>query len=150
MQPVSADERKGCISTSAWPIAITLPNDPDRLSELRATIRQWLTELGISERERAAILLATHEAAANAVEHGDGENSVVVRARAAEAAVVIEVHDQGTWKPRLSEDEERGRGLMLISGLMHEVEISSDDRGTTVRLVHRLTGDDQGPHTART
>ena len=126
--------------TSADPLAVTLPKDPYRLSDLRATLKRWLTQAGVTEPDLAGIVLAAHEAAANAVEHGNSDKPIVVRARVANATVVVEVHDQGTWKPGSFNDEERGRGLILIYGLMDEVEIDSGSLGTTVRMI-RLGND---------
>jgi anti-sigma regulatory factor (Ser/Thr protein kinase) len=97
-----------------------------------------LSEQAIDEEANAAVILATHEAVANALEHGSG--TVVVRARLDVGAVVVEVHDQGVWRPSVGGDEARGRGLVLIQGVMHSVNIESDPEGTGV-LMRRLLGE---------
>ena len=49
--------------------------------------------------------------------------------------VVIEVSDDGHWKPPADPpSEERGRGLTLIRSLVSDAQIKTGDRGTTVRI----------------
>ena len=49
--------------------------------------------------------------------------------------VVIEVTDDGHWKPPDDPpSEERGRGLTLIRSLVSDAQIKTGDRGTTVRI----------------
>jgi anti-sigma regulatory factor (Ser/Thr protein kinase) len=42
----------------------------------------------------------------------------------------------GTWRERRS--EHRGRGLAIIRGLMDDVEVATEGRGTVVRMRRRL------------
>ena len=118
--------------------AITLPNEASRLSELRRALDEWLHARGVAHQARAAVVLAAHEAAANAVDHARSDDPLIVRARADDQAVVVEVEDKGAWKPTLLKNDERGRGLMLIAGLMHEFEIDHAGPGTTIRMRRRL------------
>jgi len=128
---------EGVPVTTAGPFAITLRDDRPSLGELRAALQRWLNEQATDEAASAAVILATHEAAANALEHGGG--TVIVRARLDEGAVLVEVHDQGRWQPPVGGDDARGRGLVLIRGLMHSVKIETDVHGTGV-LMRRLLG----------
>jgi anti-sigma regulatory factor (Ser/Thr protein kinase) len=81
------------------------------------------------------LVLATHEAVANAVEHGRAGHSVTIRGRIENGNVTVEVSDDGDWQEATFDNEERGRGLMLIAGLMDEFELLSTRPGTTVRMV---------------
>jgi anti-sigma regulatory factor (Ser/Thr protein kinase) len=133
----SASERKATVDTVGWPLIVTIPTDLKRLSELRSVVSQWLVLEGIAEEPRAAVVLATHEAVVNAVEHSDAGEPALVRGRTTASTVEIEVRDHGRWKQGLNDDEERGRGLLIIAGLMDEVEVISDEGGTTVRMCRR-------------
>lgn len=124
---------------SARPFAMSVPSRTTRLSDLRAALDQWLGRGAIGEEARAAIVLATHEALANAIDHSRSRGAVLVCGRISAGVVLIEVQDSGEWLPAVFEDEARGRGLMLITGLMHELEIDTGDPGTTLRMAFRLS-----------
>ena len=53
----------------------------------------------MDEPPRAAIVLATHEAVANAIQHAGAPGHVVVRGEFGSDGVVIEVSDDGRWEP---------------------------------------------------
>jgi serine/threonine-protein kinase RsbW len=109
----------------------------DALAPLRHSLDAWLVGGGVSEPPRAAIVLATHEAVANAIQHARGPGPVVVYAEADADGVVIEVTDDGRWKPPDDPpSEERGRGLNLIRALVSDAQICTGASGTTVRLHH--------------
>ena len=89
----------------------------------------------MGEPPRAAVVLATHEAVANAIQHAGAPGHVVVRGESGSDGVVIEVSDDGHWKPPDDPpSEERGRGLTLIRSLVSDAQIKTGDRGTTVRI----------------
>ncbi len=48
---------------------MSVPSWSTRLSDLRAALDQWLVRGALGEDARAAIVLATHEALANAFDH---------------------------------------------------------------------------------
>ncbi len=75
-----------------------------------------------------------HEAAANAIEHSGSSTDVLVRARLAENEVAIEVTNAGGWKEPDDENDERGRGLRIIRGLVDRVFVTADNQTTMVRL----------------
>ena len=69
----------------------------------------------MSEPPRAAVVLATHEAVANAIQHSAAANPVTVRGESRPEDFLIEITDDGKWKtPDDRPSEERGRGLDLI------------------------------------
>lgn len=70
-----------------------------------------------------------------------------VRGRISAGVVLIEVQDSGEWLPAVFEDDARGRGLMLITGLMHALEIDTGDPGTTLRMAFRLSATAEPPET---
>ena len=115
-----------------------LPPEPDVLADLRRALIDWLRQAEISERDRASIVLATHEAAANAIEHADSHEPVQVRAQLAKGLVTVEVMDRGRWEPQAASGHDRGRGLQLIEDLVFELQIEKDPRGTTLRLLCRI------------
>jgi hypothetical protein len=47
---------------------------------------------------------------------------------------MIEVSDQGQWRPARSVNDERGRGLMLIAALVSDLNVTAAPTGTTVRM----------------
>jgi hypothetical protein len=52
----------------------------------------------------------------------------------------VTVTDTCTWKtPREVADSTRGRGIILMRGLMEDLTIHSDDAGTTVQMYARIT-----------
>jgi anti-sigma regulatory factor (Ser/Thr protein kinase)/putative methionine-R-sulfoxide reductase with GAF domain len=123
----------------ADPLEVRLPADPDSMPLLRRVIGRWLTEVGASEEEIGEIALATSEACANAIEHAYSPVSAefVVRAtRSAPGEVLVTVSDRGQW--RAPRGINRGRGLLLMQGLMDSVEVDRQVHGTAVRLARRL------------
>jgi anti-sigma regulatory factor (Ser/Thr protein kinase) len=123
----------------ADPLEVRLPADPDSMPLLRRVITRWLSEVGASEQEIGEIALATSEACANAIEHAYSAVSAefVVRAtRSAPGEILVTVSDRGQWRePR---GVNRGRGLLLMEGLMDSVEVDRQLHGTAVRLARRL------------
>ena len=105
------------------------------LAPLRHSLDAWLERGGMSEHSRDAVILATHEAVANAIQHSGTDDRIRVRADAKPDGLTIEVADDGTW--RIPDDPpqlERGRGLDLIRSLVSDATIHTDTGGTTVRL----------------
>lgn len=108
------------------------------LAPLRHSLDAWLAQGGMREPPRAAVVLATHEAVANAIQHAGPPDHVVVRGEADIKGVIIEVSDDGHWRPPDDPpSEERGRGLTLIRSLVSDAQIRTGASGTTVRI-HQL------------
>jgi len=108
------------------------------LAPMRHLLDEWLAGGGMSEPPRAAVVLATHEAVANAIQHAGAVGHVLVRGESGSNGVVIEVSDEGHWKaPDDPPSAERGRGLTLIRALVSDAQIRTGERGTTVRI-HQL------------
>ena len=112
-----------------------LEPDAIELQRLRRELRAWLTPWGCTDSAIADVVLATSEAATNAIEHGasaDGRG-VSVMGTIRDGAISVVVRDHGRWRKRpLSPD--RGRGLQLMHELMHDVSVDSSEHGTVVQL----------------
>jgi len=121
------------MSAQAEVFTANLPPDPGLLRHFRQQLAAWLEATSMDERTRDAILLAAHEAAANAIEHGAAPLSV--EGRVEPDVILIEVRSAGRWAahPQVRSDE-RGRGIALMRGLVSNVEILAEDDGTIVRL----------------
>ena len=110
---------------------IQLPPDVAQLAPLRRQLAEWLAQAEVEPNASAAVVLATHEAAANAVEHAHA--SVVVTVSRDENRVTVVVRNSGGWKES-DGDEHRGRGLILMRSLMSLVEVGSRPDGSVVRM----------------
>jgi serine phosphatase RsbU (regulator of sigma subunit)/anti-sigma regulatory factor (Ser/Thr protein kinase) len=121
-------------------LELTLAARPNVLGGLRNTIGRWLhADGGANEDELFDITLATSEAAANAIEHAYGarEASFTVRCENDGQHVTVTVRDTGLW--RTIRPQGGGRGLAIMRSLLDSVEVTSDERGTVVRMVKRLS-----------
>jgi len=108
--------------------AATLERGPSELRELRQSLRSWLELTSATARTRDSVVLATHEAAANAMVHGRQGSAVNVSARQEESGdVVVEVSNLLAAAPS-PRQETSGRGLEMMRELMCEVEIQTSVR----------------------
>ena len=109
--------------------------DASRLRDFRRALSAWLCEHAIEPSLRTDLLIAAHEAVANAIEHAGSPAEIQVRATLAAGSVHLEVQDKGTWKhPTTERAYQRGRGLPLIAALVSESQITHNGRGTTLRM----------------
>jgi serine/threonine-protein kinase RsbW len=110
--------------------AATLVQGPTELRGMRHSLASWLEGMGAPENVLGAVMLATHEAAANAMEHGQPESPVTVTASQNEdGGFIVEVTNHGGWKE--PEPGHGGRGLAMMTGLMSEIAIQTS---TNVRM----------------
>jgi anti-sigma regulatory factor (Ser/Thr protein kinase) len=118
---------------SALPMAVPL---------VRRSLLRYAERLGLDDDRLFALLTASGEAIANAVEHAyQGEPGLVrVGAQVAGDELIITVEDEGKWRPA-QRREERGRGLPLMRALMSAVEIRTHQARTEVRLTLALPSD---------
>lgn len=122
------------------PLDLLLPAVPASLARIRVATRRWCAAIGAGPDDIADIVVAVEEAASNSVEHAYGpvDGLVSVRLTLEPPAVVATVRDDGHWRdPRGSH---RGRGTMLMHGLVDRVEIEHLDPGTRVVLRKNLNG----------
>ncbi len=117
-------------------LEVTFPADPDELAPMRRQLRGWLDQLSLDPIVTQDVLIAACEACANAIEHGyrdERAGTVRLRAEASGPDLLVTVSDRGRWRPP-RQVRERGHGLKLIRATMRDVDITSDDAGTTVRM----------------
>jgi anti-sigma regulatory factor (Ser/Thr protein kinase) len=130
-----------CQVTGADDLDLSVEARPDQLRVLRHALSAWLEASGTPQDDANDVLLAVAEAAANAVEHanrGTGRGSAHLSAWFDGATLVIEVRDDGSWLPPTGTDITRGRGLAIMRAVMDDVDVTSTDGGTVVRMSRRL------------
>src|ERR687892_1094380 len=123
---------------------LVLPNETSRLSELRAFVASFLADVRAPVDVSAEIILATSEAAANAVRHGrrtDGRSEIRLRLVLEGEKVSVTVVDDGPGFTAPARDHalpdrfaSGGRGLFLMHELMDEVTITPSAEGTIVAM----------------
>ena len=123
-----------CTHEPMEPFEASLALDLFLLRDLRRELAAWLARVRVADELRDDIILATHEAAANAIEHSRNGSDVTVRAERDANKVVIVITNSGRWQEPQSLDETRGRGLALIEHLMSDLDIQVKSQRTVVRM----------------
>jgi len=132
---------------------ITLRSSTDQLSALRAELRCLLDETGIADSASHDVVLATHEAAVNAMVHGnqlDPEKRVTITAQISYDLIRIEVADEGPgfdWQAaverarsrRIPADAVAGRGLMVMLHIMDALQYNTSGNVVTLEKRRGLT-----------
>jgi len=117
--------------------------EPRQLTLVRATVRDWLGPLRLTDCAQEDMVLAVSEAASNAVEHAyltaSPDDVVEVTFWTERDWVWIEIVDHGRWKTPSVLPNYRGRGIAIMERVVDSVLIHYDSRGTRVLLGHRLT-----------
>jgi anti-anti-sigma factor len=126
---------------------LTLPAEPASLRLVRQGLQQLGRVIGLNDDRVLALSVAAGEAVNNAIEHAYGvmEGTVRVRAHQDGSALIVEIQDQGTWRPERPRTE-GGRGLEMMRALVDTVDVDTAPSGTTVRLAVNL-GDLGTAHT---
>lgn len=124
-------------------LELHIPADTRYLSLVRRGVRNLAESMGFPREDVADVELAVSEAVTNSVEHGSapsGEPAVVVKCRAFEDWLIVEVEDENAVhslpchpKPSPAHDE-RGRGVLMMRALMDECEDSRTDHGIRIRM----------------
>ena len=126
-------------------LCVTVPMSGRSLAELRWSAWTYLAGAEVAPGMIEDILIALHEAVANAITHSGSAADVSVRVRAAGTRVIVEVKDEGKGidpavvipplPPSLS--AEGGRGLYMIWSLMSSVRLGRSG-GTHLVMVKEL------------
>jgi anti-sigma regulatory factor (Ser/Thr protein kinase) len=120
-----------------------LPAAPASATEARALVRDAASRLHLDGSTTWELMLATTEAVANAVEHGEpcDRKGIFIRLEAINGSFEVEVRDCGCYpadsrsrKP----DEQGGRGMSIIAAIMDRLEILPSTGLTRVRFKKRL------------
>jgi hypothetical protein len=116
------------------PFVATLEPDPMRLRELRAWIVRWLANAGIYGSVGDEIALATHEAAASALE--SSPSTILVKAEIEQEAVTVVIESDGAWVA--PEADVGGHRMAVLREVMSEVEFNPGQSRSTLRLTRAL------------
>jgi len=127
----------------------------ESVGEMEAAADWLATEAGLNDDERFHVTMAVHEAAINAVLHGNEYNPdlhVDVSMENNGSALIFIIADQGQGfdpdqlpDPSLPENILRGtgRGIFLIRRLMDEVHFRRLHPGTELTLIKYLAAKDE-------
>ena len=121
-----------------------LPSAPASATEARALVRDVASELRLDDPTTWELMLATTEAIANAVEHGQpcDRRGIFLRLEVIDGSFEVEVRDCGGCYPADSRgvkpDEQGGRGMSIISAIMDRLEIVPSSGLTRVRFEKRV------------
>ena len=112
------------------------------LGQSRHAVRTWLRSLGMEADELSDVVLAIGEATSNAVLHAvasDTEQvSITIEHRPGRAIEAV-ISNRGSWLHRSERERSGGgRGLGIMRALMGNVDIATDEHGTTVRMHRQL------------
>jgi serine/threonine-protein kinase RsbW len=131
-------------------IELCLPRDVATVPLVRHMLRHTLQEYGVTADCAADVCLALSEAAANVVEHTDGDDVYEVSVAVEDDRCNIRVIDVGTGFDHVALADgaasdhlaERGRGIALMKALVDRAEFESvPEQGTVVHLVKALAFD---------
>lgn len=110
--------------------AAALELDPTQLRGLRHALTAWLERAGVESHDRDAIVLATHEATAHAMQTAESGSSVDVTAmRDEDNRFVVDVQSDGMWATVTADVQ--GSALALAAQLMSGVTTRTSQ---TVRM----------------
>jgi serine/threonine-protein kinase RsbW len=121
-----------------------LPSAPASATEARALVRDAASELRLDGSTTWELMLATTEAVANAVQHGQpcDPRGIFLRLEALDGTFEVEVRDCGGCfpaQPRSTKpDEQGGRGMPIIAAIMDRLVILRTTGITRVRFEKRL------------
>jgi serine/threonine-protein kinase RsbW len=121
-----------------------LPSAPASAPEARALVRDAASELRLDGSTTWELMLATTEAIANAIEHGQpcDPRGIFLRLEALDGTFEVEVRDCGGCFPAGSRtrklDQQGGRGMPIIAAIMDSLEILPSTGLTRVRFGKRL------------
>ncbi|HXG76045.1 MAG TPA: ATP-binding protein [Gaiellaceae bacterium] len=115
------------------PLRLVFDLDPALLRRARQELARWLNASGVAPPQADDLVLAVHEALANAVEYGRRGTQVTLRGRADAEGVTLVVSNRGPWK-RQREDRGRGRGLTVMRSLATECDVRVGREATTVLI----------------
>jgi anti-sigma regulatory factor (Ser/Thr protein kinase) len=123
-----------------------LPSAPASAPEARALVRDAASELRLDGSTTWELMLATTEAVANAIEHGQpcDPRGIFLRVQAVGGTFEVEVSDCGGCFPEVPRttkpDQQGGRGMPIIATIMDSLEVLRSTDNTRVRFEKRLAG----------
>jgi anti-sigma regulatory factor (Ser/Thr protein kinase) len=120
-----------------------LPPAPESAQRARAIIRDVASELHLDGPTTFDLMLATTEAFANAIEHGEpcDPRGIRLRVQSRYGGLGVEVRDCGSRssEPRTRKlSGEGGRGMPIIAAIMDDLEVSPEGQATRVSFGKQL------------
>jgi anti-sigma regulatory factor (Ser/Thr protein kinase) len=120
-----------------------LPALPESASQARALVREAAGEVHLDREATWDLMLATTEAIANAVEHGEAcdPRGIRLRLELQDEGIDVEVGDCGCFSNRRSGRKARGeggRGMPIIAAITDHFEVGPEDGMTRVRFAKRV------------
>ena len=118
------------------------------LAAIRAVVRRYAIQAGLTEARAIDLTLAVSEVAANTVKHAKSPGSLKIWYDAKE--IVCQIHDEGIITDPMpgrrepSLDAVGGHGLWIVNQVCDQVEMQSDENGTTIRMHMHLPQHDTG------
>jgi anti-sigma regulatory factor (Ser/Thr protein kinase) len=112
------------------------------LAAVRAVVYRYAKQAGLPEHRAIDLVLAVSEVAANTVRHAKSPGSLKIWYDSQE--IVCQIQDEGTIHDPLagrrkpSMDAMGGHGLWIVHQVCDDVEMHSDETGTTIRLHMKL------------
>ncbi len=137
-EPVGRPQQPAPAPAAPGPGAVSevlrFPSSSASIPPLRRRLRSLLAGAGLDDDRAYDLVLATCEAATNAIEHAQSpsEPVITVRVDVHDGTVEIAVHDTGQWRERTA-SMDRGRGSMLMSAFA-DVSVVPGPSGTTVTI----------------
>jgi serine/threonine-protein kinase RsbW len=127
-------------------LELVLPRDNATVPLVRHILRHTLTEFGVTAACVGDVELAVTEAAANVIEHSDGDEQYEITVSVDEQRCRIRILDgasdfDGTGGPTEFPTgmAEQGRGMPLMKALMDSTRFETvPDQGTVLQLVKAL------------
>ena len=114
------------------------------LAAVRAVVYRYAMQAGLPEFRAINLVLAVSEVAANTVRHAKSPGSLKIWYDTEE--IVCQIQDDGiitnplAGRRRPSLEAMGGHGLWIVNQVCDEVEMRSDETGTTIRLHMELPG----------
>jgi anti-sigma regulatory factor (Ser/Thr protein kinase) len=108
------------------------------LAAVRAVVHRYALQAGLPESRAIDLVLAVSEVAANTIRHAKSSGSLKIWYDSKE--IVCQIQDEGfisdplVGRRRPSLEAMGGHGLWIVYRVCDEVELHSDETGTTVRL----------------
>jgi anti-sigma regulatory factor (Ser/Thr protein kinase) len=112
------------------------------LAAVRAIVQRYARQAGLPEHRAIDLVLAVSEVAANTVRHAKSPGSLKIWYDSDE--IVCQIHDEGiihdplAGRRRPTIDAMGGHGLWIVHQVCDDVEMRSDETGTTIRLHMKL------------
>jgi anti-sigma regulatory factor (Ser/Thr protein kinase) len=134
-QPVPRPDGDGPLPPSEDPTSYTYTTD---LAAIRAVVHRYAIQAGLSEARAIDLTLAVSEVAANTIKHAKSPGSLKIWYDAKE--IVCQIHDEGIIADPLAGRRQPslealgGHGLWIVNQVCDQVEMQSDETGTTIRL----------------